>query len=529
MPQNPQPRPIRRVLVANRGEIAVRVMRTCKDRGVETVAVFSDADRLAPHVLMADHAYHLGPPPARESYLDITKILAACRATGADAVHPGYGFLSENDHFAEACMAAGIGFIGPRPEAMRAMGSKTHARMTMIAAGVPVVPGAEGAGGAGFPDAAHALAAAREVGFPVLIKASAGGGGKGMRLVTQEADFEAAFDGARREAAGAFGDDTVYVERAIIRPRHVEIQVFADMHGNVVHLGERDCSLQRRHQKVVEESPSPAVDAALRQRMGAAAVGAARACDYLGAGTVEFLLAADGSFYFLEMNTRLQVEHPVTESLYGLDLVAWQLDVAEGKPLPLTQTELDARRRGAAIECRIYAEDSLRFLPSTGTITHLRVPAGPYVRNDSGVYEGSEVSMYYDPMLSKLVVWGENREECLGRMRRALDEYAVRGIQTNLSFHRRVLRHAGFCSGEYDTGFIERERDTLWADAPPEVTTGATTGETTGAQPTDLEMGLVAAAIERADRAPAVMPQAPESAGVSAWRLGLRAGPWGRI
>jgi acetyl-CoA carboxylase biotin carboxylase subunit len=505
------------VLVANRGEIAVRVMRTCKDRGIETVAVFSDADRLAPHVLMADRAYHIGPPPARESYLDIAKIIEACRATGADAVHPGYGFLSENDAFADACDAAGIIFIGPPAEAMRAMGSKTHARMKMIAAGVPVVPGVEGVDGKGFPDAAHALAAAREVGFPVLIKASAGGGGKGMRLVTDEADFAAAFDGARREAASSFANDTVYIERAIIRPRHVEIQVFADTHGNVVHLSERDCSLQRRHQKVVEESPSPAVDADLRRRMGEAAVGAARACDYLGAGTVEFLLASDGSFYFLEMNTRLQVEHPVTESLFGLDLVAWQLDVAEGKPLPLTQAELDARRRGAAIECRIYAEDSLRFLPSTGTITHLRVPAGPYVRNDSGVYEGSEISMYYDPMLSKLIVWGENREECLGRMRRALDEYAVRGIQTNLSFHRRVMRHPGFCAGEYDTGFIAREHDALWGGTPTEE------------QATELEMGLVAAAIERAERAPAAMPKAPESAGVSAWRLGLRAGSWGRL
>jgi acetyl-CoA carboxylase, biotin carboxylase subunit len=514
-------RPIRRVLVANRGEIAVRVMRTCKDRGIETVAVYSDADRLAAHVLMADRAYHIGPPPARESYLDIGKIIDACRRAGADAVHPGYGFLSENDEFAEACTAAGITFIGPSAEAMRAMGEKTHARLTMIAAGVPVVPGAEGPGGRGFPEAAQALAAAREVGFPVLIKASSGGGGKGMRLVTDEASFESAFDGARREAAGAFGDDTVYLERAIIRPRHVEIQVFADMHGNVVHLGERDCSLQRRHQKVVEESPSPAVDADLRRRMGAAAVGAAQACGYLGAGTVEFLLSQDGSFYFLEMNTRLQVEHPVTEAIYALDLVAWQLAVAEGKPLPLSQAELDARRRGAAIECRIYAEDSLRFLPSTGTITHLREPSGPYVRNDSGVYEGSEVSMFYDPMLSKLMVWGENREEALGRMRRALDEYAVRGIQTNLSFHRRVLRHAGFCAGSYDTGFIERERDVLWADASADAAAEGDAGEA-------LEMGLVAAAIDRVDRAHVIMPQAPVSTGVSAWRLGARGGSWGR-
>jgi acetyl-CoA carboxylase biotin carboxylase subunit len=524
MSHNPPHRPIRRVLVANRGEIAVRVMRTCKDRGIETVAVFSDADRLAPHVLMADRAYHIGPPPARESYLDIGKILAACHATGADAVHPGYGFLSENDAFAEACAAEGITFIGPRPDAMRAMGSKTRARQTMIAAGVPVVPGSEGPEGRGFSTVEQALAAARAIGFPVLpilIKASAGGGGKGMRLVAEDTEFAAAFEGARREAASAFGDDTVYLEKAILRPRHVEIQVFADMHGNVVHLGERDCSLQRRHQKVVEESPSPAVDAELRRRMGAAAVGAARACAYLGAGTVEFLLAQDGSFYFLEMNTRLQVEHPVTEAIYAVDLVAWQLDVAQGEPLPLSQAELDARRRGAAIECRIYAEDSLRFLPSTGTITHLRVPAGPHVRNDAGVYEGSEISMFYDPMVSKLIVWGDDRAEALGRMRRALDEYAVRGIQTNLSFHRRVLRHAGFCAGVYDTGFIDRERDTLWPAGDPD------------GQAEALEMGLVAAAIDAVDRAPVVMPHAPGGTGVSPWRLGLRGGShggsWGRF
>ncbi len=462
-------RPIRRVLVANRGEIAVRVMRSCRERGLETVAVFSDADRLAPHVLMADRAVHIGPPAARESYLDMGKIIDACRQSGADAVHPGYGFLAENGDFADACADAGIVFLGPTGESMRLMGSKTRARATMTAAGVPVVPGDNGRDGKGFPDASAALAAAEAIGFPVLIKASAGGGGKGMRLVESADLFEKAFEAARRESKSSFGDDTVYVEKAIIRPRHVEVQIFADQHGNVVHLGERDCSVQRRHQKVIEESPSPVVDAELRARMGASAVEAARACDYRGAGTVEFLLASDGSYYFLEMNTRLQVEHPVTELLFGLDLVAWQIDVAEGRPLALDQAALDARRRGAAIECRVYAEDPVRFLPSPGLITHLRVPGGPYVRDDSGAYEGIEIPVFYDPLISKLIVWGADRGEALARMRRALDEYLVRGIQTNLAFHRRVLRDQAFCAGEYDTGFIERERAALLEPlAPPE-------------------------------------------------------------
>ena len=449
-------RPIRRVLVANRGEIAVRVMRTCQERGIETVAVYSDADRLAPHVQMADRAIAIGPAPAAQSYLVIDKILDACKQSGADAVHPGYGFLSENEDFAEACTAAGITFIGPSADSMRRMGSKTEARKTVTAAGTPVVPGDNGPEGNGFPDAVLALAAAKKIGFPVLIKAAAGGGGKGMRLVADEHELANAFEGARREATAAFGDGTVYLEKAILRPRHIEIQVFGDAHGNLVHLGERDCSIQRRHQKVVEEAPSPVVTPELRARMGAAAVAAARAVSYVGAGTCEFLLGADGGFYFLEMNTRLQVEHPVTEMIYGLDLVAWQLDVAEGKPLPLTQEQLDARRRGHAVECRIYAEDPVKFLPSPGRITHLRVPDGPYVRNDSGCYEGAEIPVHYDPMISKLVVWGEDRARAVARMRRALDEYQVRGIETNLAFHRRCLRHPAFVAGDYDTGFIGR-------------------------------------------------------------------------
>ncbi|HVV81686.1 MAG TPA: acetyl-CoA carboxylase biotin carboxylase subunit [Kofleriaceae bacterium] len=506
-------RTIQRLLVANRGEIALRVMRTCRERGIETVAVYSDVDRAAPHVLFADRAVAIGPAPARESYLVIDKILAACAASGADAVHPGYGFLSENEEFAEACARAGITFVGPRADAMRIMGSKTEARKAVSAAGTPVVPGDNGPAGNGFPDAAQALAAARQIGFPVLIKAAAGGGGKGMRLVAGEADFTAAFDGARREALAGFGDDTVYLEKAIVRPRHIEIQVFGDEHGNLVHLGERDCSIQRRHQKVIEEAPSPVVGAELRARMGAAAVAAAKAVDYLGAGTCEFLLGGDGGFYFLEMNTRLQVEHPVTELVYGVDLVGWQLDVACGKPLPFTQEELDLRRRGHAVECRVYAEDPVKFLPSPGTITHLRVPDGPYVRNDSGCYEGAEIPVHYDPMISKLVVWGDDRAASIARMRRALDEYQVRGIETNLPFHRLAVRHAAFIAGEYDTGFIGREQAAL--------TPRAAGGE--------LEAAMIAAALDTLGRAPrtpaataATSPAAAPSSTPSAWRTGAR-------
>jgi acetyl-CoA carboxylase biotin carboxylase subunit len=506
MPQ--QFRSIRRVLVANRGEIAVRVMRTCKERGIETVAVFSDVDRRAAHVQIADRAVGIGPAPAAQSYLVIDKILAACRETGADAVHPGYGFLSENEDFAEACAAAGVVFIGPSPDAMRRMGSKTFARKTVSAAGTPVVPGDNGPTGDGFPTAEQAAVAARRIGFPVLIKAAAGGGGKGMRLVASEAEMAAAFDGARREASSAFGDGTVYLEKAIERPRHIEIQVFGDHHGNLVHLGERDCSIQRRHQKVIEESPSPVVSEELRARMGTAAIAAARAVAYVGAGTCEFLLGADGGFYFLEMNTRLQVEHPVTEMIYGLDLVGWQLDVAEGRPLPLTQHALDARRRGHAVECRIYAEDPVKFLPSPGTITHLRVPDGPYVRNDSGCYEGAEIPIHYDPMISKLVVWGEDRAHALARMRRALDEYQVRGIETNLAFHRRCLRQAAFAAGDYDTGFIARHAR--------ELTPGAAEPEVTAA--------VIAAALDAMTTAApvAATPDRAATTEVSTWRRQLR-------
>jgi acetyl-CoA carboxylase, biotin carboxylase subunit len=511
MPDNGAGRRIRRVLVANRGEIAVRVMRTCRELDVETVAVFSDADRGALHVRSADRAVHIGPSAARESYLDIEKILDACKKSGADAVHPGYGFLSENDDFAEACQKAGIVFIGPTADAIRVMGDKTTARAAVAGAGVPVVPGDNGDGGRGFATADAALAAARRIGFPVMLKAAAGGGGKGMRLVESDAKFTAAYDGARREAKAAFGDDAVYLEKAILKPRHVEVQVFADEAGRTIHLGERDCSIQRRHQKVIEESPSPAVDPALRARMGEIAVKAAKACGYRGAGTIEFLLAQDGSFYFLEMNTRLQVEHPITEVVYGLDLVAWQLAVAEGKTLPLTQEQADARRRGHAVECRVYAEDPIRFLPAPGKITSLRVPSGPYVRDDSGVQVGSEISVFYDPLISKLIAWAEDRERALGRMRRALDEYRVGGtLKTNLPFHRRILRHPEFVAGVYDTGFLGREAATFSAPYLPE-------GDA-------LAVALVAAALHQAAPAPSAPAPAPVDAGPSAWRRGL--GSW---
>jgi acetyl-CoA carboxylase biotin carboxylase subunit len=495
-------RKIRRVLIANRGEIAIRIIRTLRELGIESVAVFSEVDRKALHVLLADMALPIGPAPASESYLVIDKIIAACKESNADAVHPGYGFLSENDVFAERLEKEGITLIGPPAPAMRLMGSKTEARKAVVEAGLPVVPGHSGPDGNGFEDASGAQSAARDIGYPVLIKAAAGGGGKGMRLVANDEDFESAFEGARREALSAFGDDTVFVEKAVIGPRHVEIQVFADTHGNVVHLGERDCSVQRRHQKVIEESPCPVVSDELRQEMGQAAIRAAKACDYVGAGTVEFLLTPEGEFYFLEMNTRLQVEHPVTEMVYGLDLVAWQVLVAEGKPLPLDQEQINARRRGAALECRIYAEDSTRFLPSPGTIKTLRVPAGPYVRDDSCAYEGVEISMYYDPLISKLVTWGDDRDQAMARMRRALAEYRVVGIDTNIAFHQRVLRHEGFLAGQYNTGLIDSDE-------------GLRT--TSIAQGSELDAGVVIAALRDHVGGPKSL-EAADTPNASAWR-----------
>jgi acetyl-CoA carboxylase biotin carboxylase subunit len=498
---------IEKILVANRGEIACRVIRACREMGIATVAVFSDADRDGLFVRMADEAVAIGPPQAKESYLRADKIIAAAARTGAHAIHPGYGFLSENAEFAEACAAAGVVFIGPPPDAIRAMGGKTSARARMQAAGVPVVPGDNGEGGRGFATLAEAAAAAERVGYPVMLKAASGGGGRGMRLVDGPDKLDAALAGARREAKAAFGDDTVYLEKAVVRARHIEIQVFGDQHGNVVHLFERDCSVQRRNQKVIEESPSPALDEETRQNMGAIAVRAARSVSYVGAGTIEMLFdQASRNFYFLEMNTRLQVEHPVTELVTGVDLVRWQILVARGEPLPLRQEQIE--RRGAAIECRVYAEDAVKFLPSPGTISSLRVPSGPGVRDDSGVVAGSVISTHYDPMISKLCVYAADRPAAIDRMRRALGEYHVGGIKTNLAFHRLVMRHPAFIAGAYDTGFIEKHKAELVPPPPaPEV----------------LEAAAVAAALH-AGRSEAASPAGqPASAEISAWRRALLA------
>ena len=440
-----------KVLVANRGEIAVRVIRALRGLGIKSVAVYSEADREALHVRLADEAYLVGPAASAQSYLVGEKILEVARATGAQAIHPGYGFLSENSGFARECAEAGIVFIGPSPEAIDAMGLKTKARQIMGDAGVPLVPGSK----APIEDPLVALEFAKGAGFPVLVKARAGGGGKGMRRVDAPEDFVAAFEGARREAEAAFGDGQVYIEKYVLNPKHVEIQVLADTHGNVVHLFERECSVQRRHQKIIEETPCPVLSEEVRQKMGEVAVTAARAVDYVGAGTVEFLLDVNEDFYFLEMNTRLQVEHPITELITGLDLVRWQLRIAAGEALTFDQSGVE--RRGHALECRIYAEDpESNFMPSPGPVTFLNEPSGPGVRVDSGVYSGGRVPVHYDPMISKLSVWGEDRTHAIERMRAALAEYVVAGIVTNIAFHGEVLAHEEFLSGRYDTEFVPR-------------------------------------------------------------------------
>jgi len=451
-----------RVLVANRGEIACRVIRTVRRLGMSVVTVYSEADAGAMHVSLADEAWLIGGAPATESYLRGDAIIDVALRSGAQAVHPGYGFLAENPDFAEACADVGLTFIGPPATAIRAMGDKTAAKALMERAGIPVVPGYHGD--------AQSLETLREaaigIGTPLLIKASAGGGGKGMRVVEHLDEFEAALTSARREAAAAFGDDRVLLERYLERPRHVEIQVFADTHGNVVHLFERDCSIQRRHQKIVEEAPAPGMTPELRRRMGAAAVEAARAVGYVGAGTVEFLLVGDSSFYFMEMNTRLQVEHPVTEFITGLDLVEWQLRVAAGRPLPRRQQELTMR--GHAVEVRVYAEQPARgFLPSTGTIEHLRTPEeGPHVRVDTGVRQGDAVTVHYDPLIAKLVVWDDDRPAALRRLRTALAGFEMVGPATNLSMLAAVAAHPAYARADLDTGFVERHKDDLLATPP---------------------------------------------------------------
>jgi 3-methylcrotonyl-CoA carboxylase alpha subunit len=444
-----------KILIANRGEIACRVIRTARRMAVATVAVYSEADAAALHVEMADEARPIGPAPARQSYLDGEAIIAAARESGAEAVHPGYGFLSENADFAASCEAAGLVFIGPPAGAIRLMGSKAAAKELMAGAGVPLAPGYHGAD----QDPDLLAAEAGRIGYPVLIKASAGGGGRGMRIVAEAADFAAALAGARREALSAFGDDRVLIEKYLTRPRHIEVQVFADRYGETIHLFERDCSIQRRHQKVVEEAPAPGLDAAQRAALGKAATAAARAVGYVGAGTVEFV-AAEGRFYFIEMNTRLQVEHPVTEAITGLDLVEWQLRVAAGEPLPRRQEGLAIA--GHAIEVRLYAEDPARgFLPQTGVLHGLRLPPAELARVDAGVRQGDRVSPYYDPMLAKIVIWGEDRAGAVKRLRRALAATAILGVTTNLGFLNRIAADPDFAMGEVDAGFIERRRESL--------------------------------------------------------------------
>ena len=442
----------KKILIANRGEIACRVIRACREMDISTVAVYSDADKDALHVRMADEAFHIGPAPSSESYLRGDKIIEVAKQAGAEAIHPGYGFLSENAQFVRDVSAAGITFVGPPPEAMESMGGKISARKIAIEAGVPVVPGTTEP----LASFADAKTVAGEMGYPVMLKASAGGGGKGMRLVADESELKSALETAQSEAKASFGDDAVYIEKAVVRPRHIEIQVFSDAHGNHMHLGERECSIQRRHQKVIEEAPSPINSAELRQAMGECAVKVARAVNYVGAGTVEFLVSdVDRSFYFLEMNTRLQVEHPVTELVTGIDLVREQINVAAGKPLSFSQD--DVRLTGHAIECRIYAEDpDANFMPSPGRIVRLRIPQGPGVRDDGGVYEGSEVSIYYDPMISKFAVYGRDREQAIERMKRALREYKIAGLKTTIPFFRAVMEDDEFVGGRLDTGFIER-------------------------------------------------------------------------
>ena len=453
----------KKILIANRGEIAVRIIRACRELGISSVAVYSDADRTALHVLKADEAYAIGPSLATESYLNIPRILHAAKLSGAEAIHPGYGFLSENAKFAQACADEGIQFIGPSPASMEILGSKTRARQHLEKAGIPVVPGTS----RGFESREQAEKVAAKIGYPVMLKAAAGGGGKGMRLVEEARQLASALEIARSEALRAFGDGEVYLEKAILNPRHIEMQVLADEHGHTVYLGERECSVQRRHQKVLEEAPSPVVDPDLRRRMGEVAVRVAESGRYSNAGTVEFLVDRDRNFYFLEMNTRLQVEHPVTELVTGLDLVHLQIRIAAHEKLPFAQE--DVQIRGHAIECRIYAEDpENNYFPSPGRITLLAAPSGPGVRHDSGIYEDWTVPSDYDPLLAKLVGYGGDREQAVARLERALGEYFVGGIKTNLSLFRRILKDADFRAGKVDTGYLERLQASARSNPDPQ-------------------------------------------------------------
>jgi acetyl-CoA carboxylase biotin carboxylase subunit len=496
---------IRTLLIANRGEIAVRIVRAARELGIRTVAVYSEPDRLAPHVLEADAARLIGPASSSESYLRVDRILEAARASGADAIHPGYGFLAERAHFAQAVADAGLTFVGPTADTIAAMGDKTEARRRMRDAGVPIVPGLVDP----VDDPQAAAAAAEDIGYPVLLKAAAGGGGKGMRVISTPEELPGAFEAARREALAAFGDGSVYLERYLNRPRHVEIQVLGDARGNVIHLGERECSIQRRHQKLVEEAPSPVLTPELRAQMGAAAVRAAEAVSYVGAGTVEFLYQ-DGAFFFLEMNTRLQVEHPVTELVTGLDIVAWQLRIASGEPLPFTQD--DVRMKGHAIECRITSEDPYRgFLPSTGTVTHLEVPTGPGVRWDGGIQTGFEVSLHYDPLLAKLIVHAPTREGAIARMARALDELVVIGVDTSAPFHRRVMGEPDFRDGRLSIRYVEEHPGLVNGEHDEDVLRAA---------------AVAAALLEENDRRRQRTPRlgADGQGGMSSWRRTGR--PW---
>jgi acetyl-CoA carboxylase biotin carboxylase subunit len=500
---NTQPRAFKKILIANRGEIALRIARACRELGIAPVAVYSDADRAAPHVFEAAEAYRLGPAPAAESYLCGDLLLDIARRAGADAIHPGYGFLSENAAFAEACEQAGIKFIGPSASAMRVLGSKTSARQAADKAGMPRTPGST----KGLASLEEAHEVANEIGYPVMLKAAAGGGGKGMRAVTRGEDLKSAFESAQSEAERAFGSSEVYLEKLIERPRHIEIQILADEHGHCLYLGERECSVQRRHQKVIEEAPSAVVSPDLRRRIGEAAVRLAQSAGYTNAGTVEFLLDDAQSFYFLEMNTRLQVEHPVTELVTGLDLVHLQIHIAQGEPLPLAQQ--DIRLRGHAIECRVYAEDPDNgFFPSPGKITRLLQPGGPGIREDCGIYEGWTVPMDYDPMLSKLIAYAPTRDAAIARMLRALDEYVIGGIRTNLALFRHILNDPDFQAARIDTGYLDR------------LLTQTTTEPAADSREDREKVAVIAAAIFESRRAAALTAAVPQM--TSAWKRAAR-------